>query len=489
MLISEIFDGLIRIDQALASITVTGIEIDSRKVTKGSLFIALKGATVDGHNYLKQAEQSGAVVLCVEEMPIEDFNTPIICFSKIKENLHVIASRFFNHPSKDMKIIGITGTNGKTSTTFYVRAILESAGIKTGLIGTIHNITGGTVEKSINTTPDALELQRLLARMRDEDVAVVVMEVSSHGLALNRVGSVYFDFAVITNLTEDHLDFHLTMENYVDAKLSILNLLRRGDISQKKFIYNNDIEYRGQVLSAIKDSGLSNWSYCVDGAGDFSASQVVANLKESSFLLKSPAGEARFNLSSRGYFTIENSLAAIAIAVANGLTLQDCQIGLKDVRIPGRFEIISDSHPFLVVVDYAHTDDALKSLIESAMKLAPNKIITVFGCGGDRDRKKRPLMGKVAAELSDYIFITNDNPRSEDPALIIEEVVSGINPHFSSFEAVEDRAMAIQKAILMARPHDIVLIAGKGHEDYQINKSETVHFSDREIAEKVLAEF
>jgi len=489
MLISELFDGLIRIDQAVASINVAGVETDSRKVTSGSLFIALKGATVDGHNYLKQAELNGAVVLCVEEMPIEDYKIPIVCFSKVKEALHIIASRFFEHPSKNMKIIGITGTNGKTSTTFYVRAILEQAGVKTGLIGTIHNIIGDTVEKSINTTPDALELQRLLARMRDENVSAVVMEVSSHGLSLNRVGSVHFDFAAITNLTEDHLDFHKTMANYIGAKLSFLNLLRIGDISQKKFIYNNDIEFKDQVLSAIKTSGLSNWSYCVEGEGDFTATQVVANLNETSFLLTSPSGEERFSLSSRGYFTIENALAAISLAVAYGLTLEDCKIGLKNVRIPGRFEIISDSHPFLVVVDYAHTDDALKSLIEASMKLAPNKIITVFGCGGDRDRKKRPLMGRVAAKLSDFVFITNDNPRSEDPTLIIEDVVGGINPQFQDYEVIEDRAIAIKKAIVMAKPNDIVLIAGKGHEDYQINRDEIVHFSDRETAEKVLAEF
>lgn len=487
MKLGELLEQLGLDGRDYAGSEISGITADSRQVAPGMLFVALAGERVDGHAYAVQAAQAGAAAVLAEDASrIGSCGVPVFEYRQLARELYKIACHFYGYPSSRLTVIGVTGTNGKTSTVFFIKNILQTAGRRAGLIGTIHNEIGDLIVPAVNTTPDALSLQKLLAEMVDAGMDSVVMEVSSHALALERVGGIEFDTAVFTNLTEDHLDFHGTMEAYVGAKLRFLDCLIKSRKPNKRVCCNSRIEFRDRVFAAIDASGLPCWTFGVDASADFSAEEITADLQRTAYRLHGPSGSAAVSLEARGYFAVYNSLAAAAAASACGTALDAIAAGLQPVQIPGRFEIVSGRDPRLVVVDYAHTDDALTNLIDAARRLNPSRILTVFGCGGDRDRRKRPLMAKAAAAGSDLLFVTSDNPRSEDPEKILDDVFAGLADSAVPARRIVDRAEAIRAALDAAQPGDVVLIAGKGHETYQIFADRTVHFDDREVARSAL---
>jgi len=484
-------------DCAIESVTT-----DSRRVSRGALFIALKGGKADGHAFIPQALAAGASAVLLEDPGFVPAQKPVpfIVCPDLRARLWKLAVCFYGDPTRSLTVIGVTGTNGKTSTTYYLKAILEAAGIPTGLIGTIQHIIGDERETATNTTPDALVLQGLFARMRGAGMRAVVMEVSSHGLALGRTRGVHFDGAVFTNITEDHLDFHGSMEEYVAAKLLFVDQLAQSAKSGKWICCNRDIQYADVVFERLARAqvplrffGVGETPPRDDAQAAGSDAEYVlaldetATLNETSYTLSAGgAPQTRIRLAARGYFTIYNSLAAASAALSLGIAPETIARGMAEVRIPGRFELVPNERGFLVVVDYAHSDDALTNLISSARRLNPARIITVFGCGGDRDRKKRPLMARAASSLSDLVVVTSDNPRRENPEAIIQDIMPGIADSARARVCV-DRREAIAAALREAREGDIVLIAGKGHEDYQIFADRTIHFDDREAAAEALA--
>jgi len=486
MNLSTLLDGISDLPAGSAALEFQGLHSDSRKIASGDLFVALKGYRVDGHSYAAAAGSAGAVAVLAEDASLVDpgIEIPVIPCPELRLQLGGIASRFFGNPSRQMKVVGITGTNGKTSTTYFCKVALESAGFRVGLIGTIENIIGEHREVSVNTTPDALELQRLFRRMLDAGIEAVVMEVSSHALSLGRVLGTSFDVGLFTNITEDHLDFHGSMGEYLKSKLLFLDYMKKSGKENAAVVINRDIEFNTEVMASVRSSGVPCLSFGM-GDGDYAIFDAVAELQGTSYTLRNLGESYPVRLSARGFFSIPNSAGALAVAHLCGVELSRAIDSIKEVSIPGRFELVPGSGNFLVVVDYAHTEDALSNLILSARKLNPSRILTVFGCGGDRDRKKRPLMARAAEFGSDIVFITSDNPRSEEPEAIISDILKGIAVP-DDHRVVVDRAEAIEAAIREAEAGDIVLIAGKGHEDYQIFRHEMIHFSDRETAVEIL---
>jgi len=477
---------------------INAVTADSRRVLPGTLFIAQKGAKSDGHAFIPQAIGLGASAIILEDARFvpPGCAVPWVVCADIRSRCARLAAHFYDHPTRSLTVVGVTGTNGKTSTTYYLKAILEAAGIPAGLIGTIEHIIGNERETAANTTPDALKLQELFARMRAAGMRAAVMEVSSHGLALGRTEGIEFDGAIFTNITEDHLDFHKTMEDYLAAKLLFADQLEAGAKPHKWYCCNRDIQYGGTVKARLRKGGLPVWYFSADGNGgndgeagahSVYARDAVASIDETAYTLcHGDAAIAQVRLASRGYFNIYNSLAAASAALALGIAPEIIARGMAGVRIPGRFELVPNDRGFLVAVDYAHTDDALANLLSSARRLDPKRIITVFGCGGDRDRAKRPRMARAASSLSDMVIVTSDNPRTEDPDAIIQDILPGIVAADRA-RVVPDRAEAIRAALREAQKGDIVLIAGKGHENYQIFADRTIHFDDREAAAEALA--
>ncbi len=472
-------------------IAVTGLTDDSRSVRPGHVFVAVKGGKADGHRYLAQAVQAGAVALVVQD-PAPGAAVPVVQVPDSRRAVGLLASRFHGDPSSKLTMIGVTGTNGKTTITYLCRSVLEAAGRKVGVIGTVAYQIGAEVIPASHTTPGAVELQELLARMVSVGLDAAVMEVSSHALALDRTAGCEFDMAVFTNLTQDHLDFHADLEDYFQAKVRLFSGLTQAGrkLRPKRAIVNVDDERGARVCQACR---VPVWTYAVRRPADLRAEAVQLSLAGTRFTAATPAG--RFEVSSKlvGEHNVYNLLAAIGVGLQEGLAPEQICAGLAAVRnVPGRFERVEAGQDFTVVVDYAHTEDALMRLLAAANRLKTGRIITVFGCGGDRDRGKRPKMGRVAAEQSDVVVLTSDNPRSEDPLAILREVEVGVKealaaaPARTRYQVVADRRQAIEAAIGEARTGDTVLIAGKGHEDYQIIGSQKLHFDDREVARDVL---
>lgn len=473
---------------------VTGLTDDSRAVKPGHVFIAVKGGKADGHRYLAQAVQAGAAALVVQDPPGASAPpaVPVIRVSDSRRAVGLLAGRFHGDPSSRLAMIGVTGTNGKTTTTYLCRALLEAAGRKVGVIGTVAYQIGAEVIPASHTTPGAVELQALLARMVAAGLDAAVMEVSSHALALDRTAGCEFDLAVFTNLTQDHLDFHADMEEYFQAKLRLFSGLAPAGrkLKPKRAIVNVDDERGPRVCQACR---VPVWTYAIQRPADIRAEAVRLSLAGTAFTAATPVG--RFEVASKlvGEHNVYNLLAAIGVGLQEGLTQEQIRAGLASVdNVPGRFERVDEGQPFTVVVDYAHTEDALMRLLAAANRLKTGRIITLFGCGGDRDRGKRPKMGRVAAEQSDVVVLTSDNPRSEDPAAILRDVEAGVKdalaaaPARARYRVLVDRREAIEAAIGEAREGDTVLIAGKGHEDYQIIGNRKLHFDDREVARDVL---
>lgn len=458
-------------------VEVSGISTDSRRVRPGELFVALKGGHVDGRKFIAEAVSRGAAAVLYEgdgQSGAEGATSVLV--EDARDALAAIASRFYGRPSESLALAGITGTNGKTSTAYILRSILEDAGLRTGLIGTIRYSIGEKTKTGDFTTPEPQDFQGLLREMLEAGMSHVVAEVSSHALALRRVDYTKFSVAVFTNLTRDHLDFHPSMEDYFECKKRLFTELLDADGTA---VINLDDPYGIKLKSAVNGKMLT---YGFEEGADLFGEDLRVG----------PEG-MRFNISYRGErYPVEsgllgapnaqNILAAAGAALSMGVSWEAIAAGVRDLKgVEGRFERVELGQGFLLIIDYAHTDDALRRLLYSAREITRGRVITVFGCGGERDRGKRPLMGAAASELSDLVFVTSDNPRGEDPMEIIRDIEAGIKRQ--NYRVVPDRAEAIDEAVKAARASDTVLIAGKGHEDYQLIRGERLGFSDRKVAE------
>lgn len=470
-------------------VEVSGIQYDSRKVARGDLFVAMKGAATDGHKFIDKAVAQGAKVVVVEHdsaLPDSYFmHTGVvkIVVEDSRKALAKMSANFFANPSQKLRLVGITGTNGKTSTTHLIKSILEANGEKVGLIGTIEYKIGDEVIPATHTTPESLELNRLLATMVHRGCSSVAMEVSSHSLALNRVFGLKFAAAAFTNLTQDHLDFHQTMEEYFRAK----KILFDGLSEETSAVTNVDDSYGQKIVTDTKAKTLT---YSIDGSGNVNATGVDLRLTGTTFSVTYQNSTQQVESSLIGRFNVQNILAAYATGVALGIDkvkIADGIANLKSVR--GRFEQIVSPDGWIAVIDYAHTPDALENCLKAIHDIVPQenrgRIITVFGCGGNRDKGKRPKMGRIATELSDVTVITSDNPRFENPDEIIVDVKAGCLPRKQVFTEAE-RRKAITLALRMAKSGDIVLLAGKGHEDYQVIGDKKIHLDDREEVESFI---
>ncbi len=469
-----------------ATAPVSGVTYDSRRVRRGYAFYALPGLKVDGHDFVPAAIAGGAAAVCVSReipAPVPPGVAVLVC-PDTRRALADAAAAFYGRPSTGLHLTGVTGTKGKTTTTHLIRAVLERAGHRTGLVGTVHNIVGGRTEPVKHTTPEAPELQELFARMVDAGDTHAVMEVSSHALALHRVGATVFDAALLTNIGHDHLDFHRTVDEYVDAKVLLFASLVRGAAA----IVNADEPYAGRFRGAVP-GGVALLTYGLGSRAEVRAEDVQLLASGAKYLLTTPVGAARVNLALPGRFNVYNSLAAVAAGLAAGVALPEIVLALEGVSgVAGRFERVDAGQPFAVIVDYAHTPESLESVIDTARELTGGRLLVVFGCGGDRDRTRRPTMGRIAADKADLVYITSDNPRSENPERIIDDIVAGLPADLSPsrWSRNADRAEAISLAVRAARAGDVVLIAGKGHETYQILGDTTIHFDDREVAREAL---
>ena len=473
------------------NVSIQDITADSRAVKLNSLFIALDGATVDGHNYIDKAVAAGAVAVIVSKPVTVPDDVCVITVSDTRQAMMVCVPYFFDYPANRMRMVGVTGTNGKTTTTHMIRHILKAQGHKVGVIGTVHIMIGDTSYPIHNTTPDVVDLQHILHQMVQENVEYCVMEVSSHALALGRVSGVEFDTAVFTNLTQDHLDFHKTFENYLAAKCKLFEQVSASDQvkDNKGAVINIDDSYGHRVMEKTTAPTIT---YSTLGKGTLNASDVHMSTKNSQYTVNYKGESYPVSMNTTGLFNVYNTLAAIGACLQEGISMEAIDTALKTFSsVPGRFELIEEGQDFAVVVDYAHTPDGLQNILETAKAIKENRIIIVFGCGGDRDATKRPIMGRIAAEYGDKIYVTSDNPRTENPVQIVKDVEVGVKEALrdgTSYEVIVDRREAINHAIHDAKAGDIVIIAGKGHENYQILKNETIHFDDREEARKALKE-
>ena len=471
----------------LQGLSITGIQYDSRKVALGNLFVAIKGFQSDGHQYIRQALEQGAIAVMISDEAYCSNEYPWILVEDCRLALAQISSVFYGHPSEKLTLIGVTGTNGKTTTTNLICHIIEAQGEKTGLIGTIHNRIGDKVLEGSRTTPESLELQQMFAAMVDEGIRYAVMEVSSHALELHRVDCCDFDIAVFTNLTQDHLDYHVTMENYCRAKTILFQMLgKNGEKAglQKTAVINMDDPWAGHFLVACNVPVVT---YSMHKDASWKAEQVEVGAEGVRYSVDGHPVQLHLT----GNFNVYNSLAALAVGEALGFSLDSVIQALEQVNgIAGRFQTVKGARDFSVIVDYAHTPDGLENVISTAQAFAKGNVITVFGCGGDRDRTKRPLMGEVAAELSDYCVVTSDNPRTEDPEQILQDILPGVEKHMQpdTYHVEVDRRKAIHYAVQMAQPGDVVLLAGKGHENYQDVNGVKHHFDDYEVAQEAIRE-
>lgn len=464
---------------------IQSIDVDSRKVQEGSLFVCIPGYTVDGHDYIEQAAATGARAILAEHAV--NASVPVAVVSDTKQALAVLADALYNHPTKQMALIGVTGTNGKTTTTHLIEKIFADQKQKTGLIGTLGMKMAGeamSLTSTTPTTPEASTLQKTFAHMAAEDVETTVMEVSSHALDMGRVWGCDFNIAVFTNLTRDHLEYHQTMEDYLRAKSLLFsqlgNTYDRDNI--KAAVINGD-DPHADILKKV--TAAQTVTYGVHSDCDIYAQDMKLSEKGTQFSLQTPYGETPIELNLIGLFNVYNALAAAAAALLSGLTLEQVKASLETASgVPGRFERVEEGQTYTVIVDYAHTPDSLENVLATVQQFAKQRIFVVVGCGGDRDRSKRPMMAKIAVQYADVPVLTSDNPRSEEPGKIIKDMADGIEQ--AHYISISDRAEAIRYAVAQAAASDIIVIAGKGHETYQVINDQVIDFDDREIARKAI---
>src|SRR5215510_7076331 len=463
---------------------VENIAYDSWRVQRHTMFVALRGEKTDGHQFIGHAIDKGASVIVAER----EQNDPRVTYLLVENTRTALAdfsATFYGHPARKLKLAAVTGTNGKTTTTFLIKHICENAGLRCGLIGTVRYEIGERILPAIRTTPESLDLQELLGQIANAGCKAAAMEVSSHALAQDRTRGLEWNVAVFTNLTQDHLDFHGTMENYFEAKAKLFTgLAVQQQKSKPVAIVNIDDRYGQQLFDRI-DKSIAVVTYGMGLRAEFRASNYRAEFTGTSYQLDARGKSYLVRLPLIGRFNVTNSIAALAGAEALGINLRSAVLSLsKAPQVPGRLELVPAKRQFQVFVDYAHTPDALVNVLKTLRELQPHRLITVFGCGGDRDRQKRPLMAEMADRLANYSIITSDNPRKEDPGAIIAEIEKGFRSNH--YEKIADRTEAIDRAIALARPRDIVLIAGKGHENYQEFGDYTIPFDDIQVARRAI---
>lgn len=457
--------------------TVNHLQYDSRKILEGDMFVCLKGFEVDGHEYAQKAVDLGAkVIVCENDIEVKGEDLTIIKVEEGRKTLATMASNYYGHPTKNLKLIGVTGTNGKTTTVYILKSILEKAGFKIGLVGTIANYIGDEKVKSERTTPESLELQKLFSDMVKAGCEYCVMEVSSHSLELDRVYGCEFEAGIFTNLTRDHLDFHKTFDNYYNAKFKLFS-------RSKTAIINIDDNYGYRVLTdAKKIEGKDIITYSINNESDYKANDIQIKKSDIHFVVNGK----EYNSALPGEYNVYNALGAIAAVKSLGIKEEFIEAGIKNVVVPGRCERIGHKYnvPYEIIIDFAHTPDGLKNILETLRSFTTNRLIAVYGCGGDRDKVKRAELGRIGTEIADLAIITSDNPRNEDPMEIIKEIVIGVKK--TNYLAIENRVEAIKLALSMAEEGDVVVMAGKGHENYQITNEGVIHFDEREIVDEIL---
>lgn len=467
---------------SLEDFKVNGISCNSKQVLNNSIFVAIKGTSTDGHKFIKEAIGKGAKVVVIQSSQYRIASSKKTIFIEVKDTrkaLAKLAAKFYDSPSSKIKVIGITGTNGKTTVSYLIEALLKEAGFAPAVIGTVNYRFKNRLIPSKNTTPGPLELQSLLADMAKEKVDYAIMEVSSHALSQNRTEGIYFHSAIFTNLTGDHLDYHKTWENYFQAKAKLFK-----NIGPHSFaVINNDDEYAKRFKQLIQGGKII--TYAIDNAADITAQDMKFNISHTEFVAIALKRKINVKTGLIGRHNVYNILASLSWGIQEGLDSATIKSGLdKFPLVPGRLQKINCHKGFSVFIDYAHTQDALKNAIMALRQISSRRIIVVFGCGGERDKTKRPKMGKVASEFADYVIITDDNPRSEDPQKIRGDIKRGIRKN--NYCIIPERKEAIRKSLSLAKTGDIVLIAGKGHENYQILKNETIYFDDREAVRECL---
>ena len=464
---------------------IKGIAKSSNEVQEGYLFVAIKGFTVDGHKFIEDAIKNGATAVMVEEgcdlksIKFKE-DTIIIMAKNTREGLAIVSSNFYNNPSTKFKLIGVTGTKGKTTTTYMIKEILEKAGQKVGLIGTIATyINGKKIKDSDRTTPESLELQQLFAQMVKEGVETVVMEVSSQSLKLNRVTGCDFDIVIFTNFSEDHISpkEHPDMEDYFNSKLKLFKMCKTG-------IVNTDDLHGAKIPRLFPESNIT--TYGIDNFANVLAKDITITNSYVDFKVKIKDRNERVKTGIPGRFSVYNSLAAICVAQKFGIDSEIVKQALLEVRVPGRSEMVDNKLELPIMIDYAHSPESLQNILYATKSYTRGRVISVFGCGGDRDSSKRPIMGEISGKVADYTIITSDNPRTEKPEDIIKAIEEGISKTKGKYEVIVDRTEAIEKAIKMANKRDIIILAGKGHETYQEINNEKKHFDEREIIKEII---
>lgn len=494
MEITKVFDALQCVARRDTAATVTGVEYDSRRAKTGDLFVAMRGETTDGNRYIAAALSKGAAAIVTdspeayEKLALDHPDVPAVLIQHGRRALAEVSAAILGHPEKKVSLTGVTGTNGKTTTAFLVESLLKSVGRTCVLIGTIEYHIGDEIRTSAHTTPESRDVLQVFADGVAVGATEAVMEMSSHALEQERIWSLPVDVAIFTNLTQDHLDYHQTMERYFQAKLRLFEGV--GSVPPRVAVVNIDDEYGREVAEHSRHSQVLTYGF--DERADFCALNVRMHAGETRFTMITPQGAVDIVSPLTGRVNVYNLLAASAAAHARGLTIDQIVSGVENVgQVPGRFQVVPSPTGITVVVDYAHTDDALRNLITLARELVAERggrVITLFGCGGDRDKTKRPKMGRAAGEGSDLIVLTSDNPRTEDPSAIIAEALAGVEEAGTTCIVEEDRRGAIEIAIRAAQPGDIVLLAGKGHEKIQILADGTVPFDDATVAAGVLSE-
>ena len=471
----RLYDLMPEFANKYANIELAGITNDSRKVKDGYAFVCIKGPDRDGHDYAASAKDAGASVI-ITEKDLGFHNQIIVDDSFV--TFYKMSSAWFDHPEKKIKLFGVTGTNGKTTVSYMLKGMLEAAGHKVGLIGTIQNLIGNTVYESVNTTPGMCELYELLAKMVSEGCDCCVMEVSSHALDQRRVYGFEFEVGMFTNLTQDHLDYHHTMRAYLDAKKKLFEI-------SKTAVLNLDDPSYNDIVSDIKIPYVSYST--VNNSATFTAKDIRFKPEYSEFYILLNGSISKLKIPISGKFNLYNALCALGAAITFGVGIADAARGLAEMRsVSGRCEALNIQKDFSVIIDYAHTPDGLSNLLKTFSEYEKNRLVVLFGCGGNRDKTKRPQMGEIAAINADFIIVTSDNPRNEEPSDIIEDIVVGVKRYKKPYIVIENREEAINYAIQNALKGDIIVLAGKGHEKYQIIKEGKIHFDEREIVAKAL---
>ncbi len=466
-------------------IDIKGIENNSKEVKTGYMFIAIKGFETDGHNYINDAIDAGCTAVMIQEgCDLSKINVKndvtVIMAKDTREALAICSSNFYDNPSRKFKLIGVTGTKGKTTTTFMIKELLEKAGKKVGLIGTIATyINGKKIKESDRTTPESLELQKTFFQMAKEKVEYVVMEVSSQSLKLHRVDGCNFDIAIFTNFSEDHISEkeHTDMKDYFQSKLKLFNMCKVG-------IVNADDLYAAKIPKLFPNSDIT--TYGIDNPCNLLAKDITITNSYVDFRVKITDRNERVKTGIPGRFSVYNSLAAICVAQKVGVSLETIKEALLEVRVPGRSEVVDNKFEIPIMIDYAHSPESLESILQAVKSYTRGRVISVFGCGGDRDKGKRPIMGEISGRIADYTIITSDNPRTEEPEEIIKEIEKGIKKTKGNYQVVVDRTEAIEKAIKMATKKDIIVLAGKGHELYQEINGKKYPFDERSIIKKII---